>query len=539
MQEITAIWFVAGCAAGSVVVWLIARSRSEEGQKAVSEARQRENEANARAREAEDRHAQTAGELKTALEEKGKYQNEAARVEEVRAMLRERNEKMQSLNDRVAELDREKTEALKDAEAANKRADDMVAKERESQQAIVGAKDEQIAELSKFIGQAKGALTDEFKALSADVLKDASKQLLETAGGIIRSHGETTAGAVGLHQQKIENMLKPVEETMKRLDQHVTDSSLARAAAEALLNDQIQRLAGASESLTSALRKPVVRGSWGEMTLENALENAGLRAEIDFVLQHTTDAADGRRRTDAIINLPKGRKLVIDSKNLMETYIPFANAETEAQKASLAQIHARSLRGHIKDLSSKEYQKRYDTPDCVILFIPHDGMYHAAIQDEADLIRDACEKRVFISNPMSLIPLLKAVAYVLDQERGNKSAEAIREIGAKLYADLARFAAYMATIGSKLQDSVQAYNDAIPALDRFIVSKSRSLKQLGAGKGADIELPGLVELEPRPFSSRELKTTNLFLQQDDSGLDMAAAAGDGEADGLGALTQES
>jgi DNA recombination protein RmuC len=531
MQEITAIWFVAGCAVGSAVVWLVARSRSEETQKAVSEARQREGEANARAKESEARHARTAGELKSALEEKGKYQNEATRVEEARATLRERDQRLEVLSDRVTQLDREKAEALKDAEAANKRAIEMVAKEREAQLAIVKAKDEQITELNRFIDQAKGALTNEFKAVSEAVLRDASNQLVERAHGIIKSHGETTTGAVGLHQQKIENMLKPVEETIKRLDQHVTNSNQARAAAEALLNDQIQRLAGASESLSGALRKPVVRGSWGEMTLENALENAGLREGIDFVLQHSTDdAEDGLKRTDAVINMPKGRKMVIDSKNLMESYIALAGAENEVEKSNFARAHAKSLRNHIKDLSSQEYWRRYDGMDCVILFIPHDGMYHSAIQDEADLVREACEKRVFIANPMSLIFLLKAVAYVLDQERANKSAEAIKKVGAELYGEVVRFAANMANIGSKLQSTVKAYNEAIPGLDRFIVAKSRTLKQLGAGKGAEAELPEAVELEPRLFSSRELRTSNLFLQQDDSGLDIAAAAGNAEGE---------
>lgn len=120
-----------------------------------------------------------------------------------------------------------------------------------------------------------------------------------------------------------------------------------RTRAEALLDDQVKRLADASESLTNALRKPVVRGSWGEMTLENALENAGLEAEIDFILQHYTDGEDGRKRTNAIINLPKGRKLIIDSKNLMESYIALANAEDEAQRSVLADISSKSFQDSI------------------------------------------------------------------------------------------------------------------------------------------------------------------------------------------------
>jgi DNA recombination protein RmuC len=524
MQTLVFVGFIVGVTIGGVGVWLLARSRSEELHKTISEARERENEAKAKAKQSDDRHTQTIAELKVALEEKGKYKNEATRVEETRATLLERDTQIGVSNERIMLLDREKAQALKDAEAANKRADDMVAKERETQQAIVKAKDEQIAKLNEFIEQARGVLTTEFRALSAEALKTASEQLVDTADGIIKRHAEKTTDDVKLHQQQIKTMLTPVEETIKRLDKHVEDSNLARSNAETLLDEQIKRLAGASESLTSALRKPVVRGSWGEMTLENALENAGLKAEIDFQLQHTTDAEDGRKRTDAIINLPKGKKLIIDSKNLMESYIALAGAEDETQKAVLAHAHAKSLRGHIKDLSSQEYWRRYEGMDCVILFIPHDGMYHAAIQDEAELIRDACEKRVFISNPMSLIPLLKAVSYVLDQERANKSAEAIKKVGTELYGEVVRFAQSMANIGSKLQSTVKAYNEAIPGLDRFIVAKSRTLRQLGSGKGAEAELPEEIELEPRPFSSRELRASNLFLQQEDLGLDMAASA---------------
>jgi DNA recombination protein RmuC len=491
-------------------------ARQEELRKQIGEAREREEEAKARATESDRRYAELASELKVALEEKGRFQNEATRVEETKAAVLDRDAQIRSLNICITDLSREKTEALKDAEAANQRATDMIAKEREAQGEIAKAKDEQIAKLNEFISQARGVLTTEFKALSADALRDASAQLIKTADSLIEKHGEKTSADVKLHQEHIATMLKPVEETIERLDKHVADSDLARTRAEALLDDQVKRLAGASESLTNALRKPVVRGSWGEMTLENALENAGLEAEIDFIVQHYTDAEDGQQRTDAIINLPKGRKLIIDSKNLMESYIALASASDENQKAILAEVHAKSLKRHIKALSSKEYWRRYDGLDCVILFIPHDGMYHAAIQDEAELIREACEKRVFIANPMSLIPLLKAVRYVLDQERLNKSAEEISNVGTELYREVARFAESMAKIGRGLKSTVNAYNDAIPGLDRFIVAKSRTLKQLGSGKGAEAELPEPIDLEPRPFSSRELRASNLILN-DDSG----------------------
>jgi DNA recombination protein RmuC len=131
-------------------------------------------------------------------------------------------------------------------------------------------------------------------------------------------------------------------------------------------------------------------------------------------------------------------------------------------------------------------------------------MYHAAIQDEGELIRDACEKRVFIANPMSLIPLLKAVRYVLDQERLNESAEEISRVGADLYMEISRFAENFSTIGDRLKSTIKAYNDAIPGLDRYLIARSRKLKQLGSGKGTEPELPQSIEAQPRLFSSVEL-----------------------------------
>jgi DNA recombination protein RmuC len=489
-------------------------ARHEELRRAIDEARQRENEAKLNAKESDARSNEIAIQLRVAAEDKGRFQNEATRVEETRAIILERESELQSLHTRVEGLERDKTEALKDAEAAERRATEMVAKEQQTQAEIVKAKDEQIAKLNDFIAQARGVLTTEFKAISADTLNDATAQLIRTADGIIEKHGERTDADVKLPKQHIETMLGPVEETIKRLDKHIEDSNMSRAKAETLLDEQMKRLAGASESLTNALRKPVVRGSWGEMTLENALESAGLQPDIDFVLQHTTDADDGRKRTDAIINLPKGRKLIIDSKNLMDSYIAIANTEDETQKSVLAEIHSKSLKAHIKALSAKEYWRRYEGLDCVILFIPHDGMYHAAIRDEAELIRDATEKRVFVSNPMTLIPLLKAVSYVLDQEKLNRSAEEISKVGADLYGEVTRFATNMSMIGDRLKSTVKAYNEAIPGLDRFIISKSRKLKQLGSAKGAEAELPEPIEVEPRAFSSQELKALSGSVEKD-------------------------
>ena len=483
-------------------------ARQEEMHSVISEAREREKVVRTQGELAEKRYLETMSALTKALEEKGMLEGEAARIDEMRTTIANRDAHILSMSSQLLELNKEKAEAFKDAEAATALAAKLIQHERESQQAVLNAKDEQITKLNEFIVQARDVLATQFKALSMDTLRDVSKELAKRTQFIIEKQGEKATAEVQVSKEQIQRMLKPMEDTMKRLDRRVEEGELARTRAEALLDAQVKRLAGASESLSSALRKPVVRGSWGEMTLENTLESAGLQPQIDYVLQHYTDTEDGQRRTDAIVNLPRGRNLVIDSKNLMETYIALASAEEGGQKALLAEAHSKSLRKHIKALSAKEYWKRYEGLDCVILFIPHDGMYHAAIQGEAELIRDASDKRVFISNPISLIPLLKAVRYVLDQERLNKSAEEISELGSELYSELVRFTGSVAKIGKTLRSAVAAYNDAIPGLDRYIIAKCRKLKTLGSAKGCEAELPPAIDVEPRLFSSRELRVLN-------------------------------
>jgi len=490
------------------ISWLLNRTKTETARRTLANLTTEFESLKSVSASRDERLSKVEDDLRAALHENGSLQSNASRVEELRETVRTKEENITNLNSQLSAANIEKAEARKDAEAASEHARQAIAQERAALKEIVAVKEEQIEKLNDFISQARSALSDQFKALSADTFKDASEQLVKVTNTLIEKHAEKTTSDVKLHHTEIEKMLKPVEETIKRLDQHVENTNSARVAAETLLNDQVKRLAGASESLTNALRKPVIRGSWGEMTLENALENAGLESEIDYILQHSTDSEDGRKRTDAIINLPKGRKLVIDSKNLMESYIALANEEDDAQKSILADSHSRSLRNHVKALSSKEYWKLYEGLDCVLLFIPHDGMYHAAIQDEAELIRDACEKRVFITNTMSLIPLLKAIRYVLNQDRLNHSAEEISKVGAELYGEMTRFAENIGTIGDRLRSTVKAYNDVIPGLDRYILSKSRKLKQLGAAKGNDAELPDLVESETKLFSSRELKGLN-------------------------------
>lgn len=443
--------------------------------------------------------------LQTKLTEATKSEG---RVEELAKTVVRIGDEKTDLAKSIDELQRQLTtaegflaEARTQAENAKTNAKEQVELEREAGKRLVEAKDEQIEALNAFIDNAKEVLGDQFKAISADTLRVVSKELQKSAAKDAR-----------VERVRIEGILQPVKETLKSLDKQVKDTNQERSNAEALLDERIGRLAHASESLTNALKKPVVRGGWGEMTLENALEDAGLQADTDYVLQHTTDAEDGRQRTDAVVKMPKGRRLVIDSKNLMESYLAMSKEEDPEKKQILADAHSKSFRKHMRSLGEKKYWERYDGVDFIVLFLPHDGMYHAAVKDEADLVREMNQRRVFVANPVILTPLLLAIRCVLDQERLNKSAVDISRIGSDLYTTIASYAKNVASLGRNLRLTVKAYNDSIPGLDRFIVAKGRSLKKLGAGRGEEPSLPDVIELQLKPFGSDELRPLNAIIQ---------------------------
>lgn len=424
--------------------------------------------------------------------------------DEQTATIDKRDGQIGLLQTNLTELEIHKAAAVAKAEAESKRAEDVIESERQANRRIVAAKDEQIDGLRKFIEEANETLTKEFKAASSDTLDSVSKRLTEVAEGIIKSNTEKTTEEVQTRKLEIEKMLQPVADTIKRLDGHVEEGEKSRRSAQAVLEKEIERLAGASESLVNAFTRPVVKGQSGERMLEVVLEASGLPREL-YELQHFTESDQGGARTDAVVKLPGGRQLVIDSKNLMDSYLAIDRAETPEEKQDALREHSKALELHIKLLSSKDYSTRYGGFDFVIMFIPSESMYHEAVAHNPDLLRFARDRQVFIANPMTLLSLLGALQCLCRQEKQNLYAAEIATAGQELYSEIGRFAENMAKLGKRIGQTVDAYNTAVPGLDRFILAKSRRLSELGASTNKEPVAPALLEVNPRGFASKELR----------------------------------
>lgn len=450
----------------------------------------------------------------------GQVAEKAARLEEQKCLLIEAEKaKLDALALKDAEVERlisAKEAALKEQiDAANDACTRQIADKqthheremsslREHCEAQIMEMKTRVEEQRTMLADAEKKLTETFDSLSVKALKTVSEEFMRTAKATLETTQADASGDLKLKQQAFEELLKPFSETMKTLDKRCQESDEKAATAQALLKEQLDRLMGATDNLSSAFRKPNSRGSWGEKTLQNVFENSGLQEGHDYVLQHTTDAEDGKLRADAIVHLPKGRRLVIDAKNLWDGYQQAMSATEEPARQLLLQKHAQAVRNQVKLLSTKAYWQQYDGLDCVVMFLPTEAMFHAALEYDKELLNDAIANRVYLASPMTLIGLLRAVHYVLDQERLNKNAIEISEIGKKLYEAVRVFGTHYAKVGSNLRRTVDAYNESVGSLERNVLSKARQLRSKGVGATNVLEEPQGIESLPTQYRSREL-----------------------------------
>lgn len=386
--------------------------------------------------------------------------------------------------------------------------DALIQKEKDSCADVLAAKDNeieakntQIENLKEFITTAQETLNKEFKTLSQETLKDVSAQFQKAATTVIEQNSETTSQNVKLHKEQIEKLLQPMGLTLKNLDQQVKDTNEKRGEAEAVLMEKIKDFAGANEKLANALNKPVIRGSFAETKLESLLEAAGLVRGENFELQAQVKDGDQTRIVDALVDMAQGKKLVIDSKNLLVPFVEYANAPEEEKAARLADFQ-KAFRNTIKALSIKDYAKHWEGIDAVIMFLPDEGMYMAAIESDRQLIATMFEQRVFTVSPVSLLPILKSVAYILGLEKQNKDTLTIVDAGRALYEALGVILGKVKTLGDKLEDGVEAYNGVIASFEGNVLPKTRQLRQLGIRRGAEHKAINPLEVQRRDFKER-------------------------------------
>jgi DNA recombination protein RmuC len=366
------------------------------------------------------------------------------------------------------------------------------------------------AEKLALLETAEKKLADAFNALSAEALKSNNQAFLDLAKQNLAAFQETAKGELSARQQAVEGLVKPLAETLEKLTRQHQEMEKTRAGAYAGLTEQMkgllaaqQDLRGETGRLVSALRRPEVRGRWGEVQLRRVVEMAGMLDHCDFFEQ---EATEDRRRPDMVVRLPGGKTVVLDSKAPVAAYLEAVEAEhEEARHRALARF-TQHVRTHVQQLAAKTYWDQFQpAPEFVVLFLPGEAFFSAALQEDPELIEYASERKVILATPTTLLALLKAVYYGWRQEALADNARQVSQLGAQLYERLAKLGEHWSSVGKNLGQAVKAYNEATGTLETRVLVTARKFEELSVSpEGKAITAPGVVEHAPRELQAPEL-----------------------------------
>ncbi len=441
---------IGGAAAGAVIAWLVASARHQ---------------------------VRAAG---AQVEAEGRVKGAESAVAELRSQLQEMN----SLRERLQAEERAR-----------------VAAETRFQES-----ESNLDEQRRLLDEARAKLAEAFQALSAEALKSNNRAFIELAKSAFETVQAEARGDLESRQKEIGALVSPLKETLDRYQDRVQQMELAREKAYGSLEEQLRTLSSANQqlqkeagTLASALKGgPQVRGRWGEMTLRRAAELAGMAVRCDFAEQETLISDLGRLRPDMIVNLPGGRRIAVDAKAPLEAFIAAAEAISDAERAQALARHSELVRDHMNKLASKSYWDQFDqNPEIVVLFLPGESFFSAALEQDHELMEDGMKKKVVLATPTTLVALLKAAAYGWRQESIEENAREISELGKQLYDRLRIFLDHFLKAGSALSRSVAAYNDAAGSLETRVLVPARKFKELGAASGADLAEASAVDAHPR------------------------------------------
>ena len=428
------------------------------------------------------------------------------RETEARAAAVERASRVSILEREIEDKEGERdslSEQISSLRATNKELETLLEEERKSAQ-----------EKLSLLEAATGQLSEAFQALSADALKSNNQAFLELAGETLQRFQTEARGDLEQRQKAVENLVAPIEETLKEYNKQIQAIENTRREDYGNLSQQVQsllvseqKLQAETGNLVKALRNPQVRGRWGELTLRRVVELAGMAEHCDFAEQPSVDTETGRLRPDMVIRLPAGKNIVIDSKTPLQAYLNALEAPNDELRQAHLQAHAGHVRGHLQKLSSKSYWEQFEpSPEFVVLFIPGESFYSAALEQDPQLFEEGINQRVILATPATLIALLRAVAYGWRQEKVAQSAQAISELGKSLYERLATLTGHFENLGTSLADSIRFYNNAIGSLETRVLAAARKFRDLGISAPDEISELSPVDKTPREIQSAELLT---------------------------------
>ena len=361
------------------------------------------------------------------------------------------------------------------------------------------------AERIKLLDQAGEKLSDHFSALSSRALQQNNEAFLKLAEQNLNKHQVQAKNELQQREKAIEILVKPIRDTLEKTEKQLHNMEKERKEAFGSLSEHLRhmnetqlRLQRETGNLVSALRRPEVRGQWGEMTLKRLAELAGMTGYCDFFEQESINTEQGLLRPDMVVRMPDKRELVVDAKTPLDAYLNAVQAESDEQRISELQRHARKLRDRVKELASKAYWSQFkNSPDYVVLFVPGDQFLSAALEQDVSILEYALSNKVILATPTSLIALLRAVAFGWRQQAVAENAEQIQILGEELHTRMLTFTEHLGKLGSSLGSSIDHYNKAVGSLERSVLPGARKFTELGIESRKKIESVEPIEKAPR------------------------------------------